>query len=366
MTSEMTGWPCNLTNLFICSRLTSGIKDESFRKEFLETHNEYRRKHQAPDLTLSDKLCDSAQLWADHIFSEKCMKHSATDNGENIYYAFSSEPKKLTGKEPVDSWYSEIKDYNFEQSGHQPKTDESFRKEFLETHNEYRRKHQAPDLTLSDKLCDSAQLWADHIFSEKCMKHSATDNGENIYYAFSSESKKLTGKEPVDSWYSEIKDYNFEQSGHQPKTDESFKKEFLETHNEYRRKHQAPDLTLSDKLCASAQLWADQIFSEKCMKHSATDNGENIYYAFSSEPKKLTGKEPVDSWYSEIKDYNFKQSGYQQKTGHFTQVVWKSTKEVGVGLATDGHTVFVVGEYSPPGNITNSGYYEENVRCASE
>lgn len=72
--------------------------------------------------------------------------------------------------------------------------------------------------------------------------------------------------------------------------DESFKKEFLETHNEYRRKHQAPDLILSDTLCASAQLWADQILSENCMKHSDTDNGENIYHAWSSQPKKLTGK----------------------------------------------------------------------------
>ncbi|KAI7801485.1 putative golgi-associated plant pathogenesis-related protein 1, partial [Triplophysa rosa] len=148
--------------------------------------------------------------------------------------------------------------------------------------------------------------------------------------------------------------------------DESFKKEFLETHNKYRRKHQAPDLTLSDTLCASAQLWADHIFSKKRMEHSDTDNGENIFYAFSSEPKKPTGKKPVDTWYSEIKDYNFEKSGYQPKTGHFTQVVWKSTKEVGVGLATDGRTVYVVGQYSPSGNITNPGYYEENVRCASE
>ncbi|XP_056625908.1 Golgi-associated plant pathogenesis-related protein 1 [Triplophysa dalaica] len=148
--------------------------------------------------------------------------------------------------------------------------------------------------------------------------------------------------------------------------DESFKKEFLETHNEYRRKHQAPDLILSDTLCASAQLWADHIFKVKRLEHSATENGENIFFVSSSEPKKLTGKEPVEHWYSEIKDYNFEKSGYQENTGHFTQVVWKSTKEIGVGLATDGREFCVVGEYSPSGNITNSGYYEENVRCASE
>lgn len=47
--------------------------------------------------------------------------------------------------------------------------------------------------------------------------------------------------------------------------------------------------------------------------------------------------------------------------GHFTQVVWKDTKEVGIGLATDGNTVFVVGQYLPAGNITNAGYFEKNV-----
>uniref|UniRef100_A0A8C5AS14 SCP domain-containing protein n=1 Tax=Gadus morhua TaxID=8049 RepID=A0A8C5AS14_GADMO len=39
---------------------------------------------------------------------------------------------------------------------------------------------------------------------------------------------------------------------------------------------------------------------------------------------------------------------------HFTQVVWKETTEVGVGLATDGKRVFVVAQYRPAGNIEAS------------
>lgn len=42
-------------------------------------------------------------------------------------------------------------------------------------------------------------------------------------------------------------------------------------------------------------------------------------------------------------------------------MVWKDTEEVGVGLATDGKTTFVVGQYLPAGNITNGGYFEQNV-----
>uniref|UniRef100_A0A8C1D8N7 SCP domain-containing protein n=1 Tax=Cyprinus carpio carpio TaxID=630221 RepID=A0A8C1D8N7_CYPCA len=50
---------------------------------------------------------------------------------------------------------------------------------------------------------------------------------------------------------------------------------------------------------------------------------------------------------------------------HFTQVVWKDTNEVGVGLATDGNTTFVVGQYLPAGNISNAGYFERNVLPAA-
>uniref|UniRef100_A0AAX7UE03 SCP domain-containing protein n=1 Tax=Astatotilapia calliptera TaxID=8154 RepID=A0AAX7UE03_ASTCA len=141
----------------------------------------------------------------------------------------------------------------------------------------------------------------------------------------------------------------------------SFKKEFLDTHNAYRAQHGAPPLTFNTELDDAAQKWANQMLAKKKLGHSDTDDGENVFYAWSSETKTLTGKEAVDSWYSEIKDYDFKKSGHQPKTGHFTQVVWKSSTELGVGIATDGNTVFVVGQYRPAGNITNAGYYQKNV-----
>ncbi len=57
---------------------------------------------------------------------------------------------------------------------------------------------------------------------------------------------------------------------------------------------------------------------------------------------------------------------FNMLAGHFTQVVWKSSKELGVGLATDGKTIFVVGQYKPAGNVTNAGYYEQNVQPKTE
>ena len=45
--------------------------------------------------------------------------------------------------------------------------------------------------------------------------------------------------------------------------------------------------------------------------------------------------------------------------GHFTQVVWKGSKELGIGKAVKGNKVFVVASYRPPGNY--AGRFKENV-----
>lgn len=49
-------------------------------------------------------------------------------------------------------------------------------------------------------------------------------------------------------------------------------------------------------------------------------------------------------------------------SGHFTAMVWKSSKKLGVGkaFASDGSS-FVVARYFPAGNITNKGHFENNV-----
>lgn len=46
--------------------------------------------------------------------------------------------------------------------------------------------------------------------------------------------------------------------------------------------------------------------------------------------------------------------------GHFSQVVWRDSKELGVAVAKNrnGH-IFVVANYSPPGNFIGS--FAENV-----
>lgn len=85
------------------------------------------------------------------------------------------------------------------------------------------------------------------------------------------------------------------------------------------------------------------------MQHSQNGFGENIHWCSGDVEN---GKSPVRHWYSEVKEYDYKKDAdFQKGTGHFTQVVWKDTKELGIAKAKgvkEGGT-YVVAIYNPAG-----------------
>jgi uncharacterized protein YkwD len=138
----------------------------------------------------------------------------------------------------------------------------------------------------------------------------------------------------------------------------SFQTGVVNRHNALRAKHGAAALSWSPTVAKVAQEWADKIAREDKMHHRQPNKyGENIFWISGRE---ATGEMVADSWYSEIKDYSYAHPGFSMKTGHFTQVVWKDTKEIGCGVAKSrrGGT-YVVCNYNPPGNY--SGRFPANV-----
>lgn len=141
--------------------------------------------------------------------------------------------------------------------------------------------------------------------------------------------------------------------------------EMLDAHNQWRAKVGTPALIYSSELAASSQRWADHLKAKnQCrMQHSKSDGkyGENLYWASAvrwsdgkREVQQVSPQKVVDAWGSEVKDYDYSLNICAQgkMCGHYTQVVWKTTRSVGCALAVceDSREQVWVCQYQSPGN----------------
>ncbi|KAL8690836.1 MAG: hypothetical protein Q9218_003816 [Villophora microphyllina] len=118
--------------------------------------------------------------------------------------------------------------------------------------------------------------------------------------------------------------------------------------------HPRPSLTWDDNLAAQATAYAQDLASaNQGLQHSTSDQrpnqGENLYWS------KPTGSmaDASQGWVNEKGNYHGEKIGEGDfgSYGHYTQVIWPTTTNVGIGMAQSGDGgVFIVGRYSPPGN----------------
>ncbi len=136
--------------------------------------------------------------------------------------------------------------------------------------------------------------------------------------------------------------------------------EILAAHNKYRQKVGVPPLKWSGSLAISAQNWAKQLAATNQLQHSSTNSGENLW---AGTKGRFSQTQMVDSWGSEkqyfIPNRPFPNTckGGWQKCGHYTQIIWKNTKEVGCGMARSRNTDYFVCQYNPPGNFEGEKPY---------
>ncbi|MGA1133878.1 MAG: DM9 repeat-containing protein [Prochlorotrichaceae cyanobacterium] len=144
--------------------------------------------------------------------------------------------------------------------------------------------------------------------------------------------------------------------------------EIVGAHNQWRQSVGSPPLRWSNQLAGVAQNWANRLASEGAMYHSSSGYGENL---FSISGRRASGQEAVDAWGSEIQYFqngvfpNVSTTGNWADVGHYTQMVWHSTTQVGCGVAGSARFEVWVCNYDPPGNVMGRSPFAQNQSVSS-
>jgi hypothetical protein len=151
----------------------------------------------------------------------------------------------------------------------------------------------------------------------------------------------------------------------------------VEEHNAVRAMVQTatppPPVTWSADLAAYAQQWTDMTCSSPRHRTNPSLNGkplgENLYAGFGGLSSNA-GKQAVDGWAGEVACYTYGPFMRGDKCdmtctsrmssdgcGHYTQVVWRASTQIGCGVTTCGMQTEVICNYAPAGNYVGQAPY---------
>jgi len=181
-------------------------------------------------------------------------------------------------------------------------------------------------------------------------------------------SSSITSRTVLIKEHNEI---NHSRLAFKPENLYSLKDDMLIGHNKYRKQHNSPNLITSETLNKLAQDWAEHLMlkGSDTIEHSNRSCngafiGESIAIRIMKSHAPLTADEVLEKWYCQSALHEFgkepkdREEGF--KTAHFTQIVWRASKELGIGICTDKKGRYiVVCNYFPPGN--QLGSYLMNV-----
>jgi len=151
-------------------------------------------------------------------------------------------------------------------------------------------------------------------------------------------------------------------------------KTYLDAHNVERAEVGAPPAVWDKDVAAYAQAYADHLAQTGKFEHmprdqrKSLDQGENLYWG-SRPDREYQVRSSTESWASEKMNPKTNQPVYVtgltydeikernpgHVLGHYTQVIWRTSKRIGAGIAEiktgrykGGY--IVVGRYAPRGN----------------
>ncbi|CAL8139270.1 unnamed protein product [Orchesella dallaii] len=403
---------------FMITGITPLLEHKEYQRVALEQHNLLRARHGGPDMIMSSQLNDLAVRCAEFMVEHERCDHgcyfvtnksspwreyfTSPGMGENIYGGKGGyiSPNRAA-IDAANAFYSEIKDWNFEESkgeaGHftQMIWRNSDQLGFGVANGPWGvcaiAKYYPPG-----NLMSMSSLMVRPAYITETAKDSLDKLEKARVKALSTPRKaKSIGPVLLPSFtLTMILSTTMPRKGAilhliivlstvfininpASASGKEYQQVGLDAHNKLRADHGGPPLTLNEKLNEVAEKCAVYYATERhkidhSCPHREKGMGENLYAGWGKEdPDEAIAKEACQLWYDEIKDYSFanpKSSNFTA-TGHFTQLVWKSSTDLGMGIAEgmdeDGRKMIVaVAIYTPQGNIQDNKdwkYYKENV-----
>ncbi|XP_056619144.1 cysteine-rich venom protein ENH1 [Triplophysa dalaica] len=151
----------------------------------------------------------------------------------------------------------------------------------------------------------------------------------------------------------------------------SVQQEIVDVHNAFRRAVEPTasnmlKMSWSDTAAQSAEGWISQCNMTHGPPSSRTidgyELGENLFKASAV----YQWSDAVSAWHSEVKNYEYPiGSTNGESIGHYTQVVWYSSYEVGCAVAQCGSYYFYGCHYFRAGNFKGVPPYSLGAPCAA-
>ncbi|ANU07998.1 CAP domain-containing protein [Paraurantiacibacter namhicola] len=138
----------------------------------------------------------------------------------------------------------------------------------------------------------------------------------------------------------------------------SFAETLLVKHNEERARKGLQRLSWSAKLAGEAQGWANHLARTGKMVHANREQrggaGENLWMGSAGY---YSAEEMIDLFLDERRMFkpgtfpNVSTTGKWADVGHYTQIIWPTTEEVGCAVSKGRVNDFLVCRYWPAGNV---------------
>ncbi len=142
-----------------------------------------------------------------------------------------------------------------------------------------------------------------------------------------------------------------------PRSDAALRAEMITAHNAARADYGVGPLSWNDALAADAALWAKALAVTQKFDHDPAERtppqGENLFkgtrgaFAYAAMAKLWVDEK---QWFKKGRFPEVVTEGHWSRVGHYTQIVWPSTREFGCALASNAAEDFLVCRYLPAGN----------------